>query len=216
MSRDSKFLTFSLEQDEKNPKKLIGTPIVYNQLSKINEDRMGKWATRIKPFAFSESLKSADIKVFYNHDKGKIVARRKNDTLKIKESEEGVQVEVVFPSEKMTTLQSDVYEEVSQGLTSQMSFGVRVTGDKWFTETFDGVEVDVREIQAGEVFEVSVVSEPAFETTSIAAFNSDQEREKLILEKEAEQAAEAARIADVNTLYGQRLKVLELGLRFGE
>src|SRR3546814_1026934 len=82
-------------------------------------------------------------------------------TLRLKEDDKGLAVEIDLPD---TSDGRDVATLIQRGDVSGMSFGFRVTHDEW-DET---VDPPVRTVHAVELREVSVVSEPAYEGTSIA------------------------------------------------
>lgn len=188
MDRNKKYVQFELKPNKADKgRTLQGQAIVYNELSRLNEDSAGYWATKIEPFAFTESLKN-EVFAYLEHDSKQLLARTGNDSLKINESVKGVMVQIRLPK---TTLGNDVYAMVEEGLLKSMSFGVTIDEDEWVTERFDGKDVDVRIIKRGTVFETSVVANPAFEQTSVAAFSNDQDRsEYLEKQKNSEETEE--------------------------
>lgn len=175
-NRNSQFSIFSFDADV-DKRTLKGYAIVFNQLSKINEDSAGKWATRIS----KKLTLQPTVDVYYEHDKKQILASTKNKSLSLKTDDKGVYFEFSLGN---TQLQNDVYELVKQGLINQMSFGVEITKSKWTKETFNGEEIDVRNVEAGNVFEISAVHSPAFEATNLmVASNDDPERKHFIKKK---------------------------------
>ncbi len=113
------------------------------------------------PGAFGNSLKSGDIRAYFDHDSGRVLGRSSARTLRLKEDEKGLAVEIDLPD---TSDGRDVKELISRGDVSGMSIGFMVTKQTW-DET---VDPPTRTIQEVILREVSIVSEPAYEGTSIA------------------------------------------------
>src|SRR3546814_4468734 len=96
--------------------------------------------------------------VLFDHDRGRVLGRSSTGTLRLKEDDKGLAVEIDLPD---TSDGRDVATLIQRGDVSGMSFGFRVTHDEW-DET---VDPPVRTVHAVELREVSVVSEPAYEGT---------------------------------------------------
>jgi HK97 family phage prohead protease len=125
----------------------------------------------IAPGAFSQSLTTADVRAYYGHDRQRLLGRSSAGTLRLKEDAKGLAVEIDLPD---TTDGRDVGELIARGDITGMSFGFIVTHDEWdMTGT-----VDTRTIHQVELLEVSVVSEPAYEGTSIALRSRDEARKE--------------------------------------
>jgi HK97 family phage prohead protease len=109
----------------------------------------------IKPGAFTRSLKSRnEIKMFVNHDTSRVLASKRAGTLRLWESERGLEVEADLPD---TTDGRDMAYLIRRGDIDSMSFGFSVPrgGDSW---SDDGQQRELREVR---LHEVSVVSFPA-------------------------------------------------------
>jgi len=157
----------------KNKTTLEGYAIRYDSLS---ED-LG-FRERIATGAFSKNLRSdPDVRALVEHSPEKIIGRTRAGTLQLIEDERGVRVSIDPPD---TQVGRDVVESVKRGDLSAMSFGFRAVNDSW--ENVDGEAV--RTIHEGELFDVSIVSFPAYPDTSIAARSMDAWR------KESKQMAE--------------------------
>ena len=115
----------------------------------------------IAPGAFTKTLQSADVRAYFDHDRGRVLGRSSSGTLRLREDETGLAVEIDLPD---TSDGRDVETLIARGDIDGMSFGFMVTHDEW-NET---VDPPVRTIHAVELREVSVVSEPAYADTSIA------------------------------------------------
>lgn len=148
--------------DEK--RMLAGYAAVFNSDTDIG----GWWIERVAPGAFSDTI-GGDIRALIDHDTGRIIGRTKSGTLRLKQDERGLAVEIDVPN---TTNGNDLWELVERGDISGMSFGFRVTKQEW-DET---VDPPVRTIQAVELFEVSAVAFPAYDDTEIGKRSLDEHR----------------------------------------
>jgi HK97 family phage prohead protease len=111
---------------------------------------------RIAPGAFKRSLQSRnEVKMLWNHDAGEPLASVRGGTLKLVEDERGLKVEATLAN---TTRGRDVAELIRSKTVDSMSFGFSVIKDSW--------SGDVRTLQAVRLFEVSIVSSPAYEGTA--------------------------------------------------
>ncbi len=125
----------------------------------------------IAPGAFTNTLKTADVRAYYGHDRQRLLGRTSAGTLRLTEDAKGLAVEIDLPD---TTDGRDVRALIARGDITGMSFGFIVTHDEWnMTGT-----VDTRTIHEVELLEVSIVSEPAYEGTSIALRSRDDARKE--------------------------------------
>lgn len=121
--------------------------------------------------AFADSIAKDDVRAYFDHDRGRVLGRSSAGTLRLKEDDKGLAVEIDLPD---TNDGRDVATLIQRGDVSGMSFGFSVTHDEW-DET---VDPPTRTIHAAELREVSVVSEPAYEGTSIALRSLDDARKE--------------------------------------
>jgi hypothetical protein len=105
----------------------------------------------------------------------------------LREDDRGLAVEIDLPD---TQVGRDLRESMSRGDIDGMSFGFRVTKQDWD----ESGDTPLRTIREVELFEVSVVTFPAYADTEIALRSLEGERSER--EKAAHNAAQArARIA---------------------
>jgi HK97 family phage prohead protease len=150
----------------------------------------GSFREVIAPGAFTETLKTADVRAYFDHDRGRVLGRSKAGTLRLKEDAKGLAVEIDLPD---TSDGRDVRALLERGDIDGMSFGFVVTHDEW-DETQDP---PMRTIHAVALREVSVVSEPAYGDTSIALRALDAKREMTKAERAEHNRLKAeARIAE--------------------
>lgn len=123
---------------------------------------------RIAPGAFSRSLRSRnEIKLFVNHDTSRVLASKRAGTLRLWESDRGLEVEADLPD---TTDGRDMATLLKRGDVDSMSFGFSVPkgGDSW---SDDGQERELREVR---LHEVSIVTGwPAYEQTAASVRSLD-------------------------------------------
>lgn len=123
---------------------------------------IGSWFSEtVARGAFADSIRTADVRAYFDHDRGRILGRSSAGTLRLEEDAKGLKVEIDLPD---TSDGRDVATLIERGDVSGMSFGFRVLREEW-DET---VEPAKRVILEVELREVSIVSEPAYEGTTIA------------------------------------------------
>jgi len=122
----------------------------------------GEFREIVRRGAFSKTLQEADIRALLNHDPNYVLGRNRSGTLTLTEDDRGLAVDVQPPD---TTWARDLLESIRRGDINQMSFGFRVVKDRWETE--DGGE-QIRELLEVELFDVSVVTYPAYPQTAVA------------------------------------------------
>lgn len=131
----------------------------------------------ISPGAFSRALSNSDVRCLFDHDWGKVLGRTKSGTLRLEEDERGLKFEVELPN---TTDANNLIESMSRGDIDQCSFGFIPTEETWDYNT-DPVLRTVNEV---ELFEVSIVSLPAYEDTEATLARSKQEiQQDIVLRK---------------------------------
>jgi len=147
------------EDDE--PKKIVGYFARYNELSPT----YGKFRERIAPGFFDEALGRDDIRALFNHDESRLLGRNKSGTLRLRSDDAGLFGEIDPIPETPTG--SEVRENVRLGNLSGASFAFSLApdGDKW-AKAADGVWERTL-IRAGQVYDVSVVTNPFYPTTNM-------------------------------------------------
>jgi HK97 family phage prohead protease len=118
----------------------------------------------IRPGAFTRTLaEKADVRCLFNHDEDIILGRTKSGTLRLTEDKTGLH----FVCDVADTVAAmDVYKSVQRGDIDQCSFGFTCS-DEFFTKTPTGQPL--RELHECDLFDVSVVTYPAYESTSAEA-----------------------------------------------
>ena len=111
----------------------------------------------------------SDVIMQYDHQ-GRVFARNKNNTLEVIPDEKGLFIRADLGG---TELGRELYDEIRGGYTDKMSFGFTVNGDYEEREKLDdGFVIYTRHIKSvGKLYDVSAVSIPANDGTSISVRN---------------------------------------------
>ncbi|MGE7881687.1 HK97 family phage prohead protease [Bacillus sp. NPDC094077] len=143
------------EATGEQPSMITGYAAVFNSKTSI-----GGWFDEIiAPGAFARALsENGDIRALFNHNWDNVLGRTKSGTLRLEEDEKGLKFEVELPN---TSTGRDLTESMSRGDINQCSFGFWVTGEEWDYN----VEPAVRTVKEVELYEISVVSIPAYDDT---------------------------------------------------
>lgn len=149
------------EDDDAAPV-IAGYAAVFNSLS---ED-LGGFREQIAPGAFSKAI-GGDVRALFNHDPSMVLGRTRAKTLQLSEDQRGLRVEFTPPE---TEMGRQVVASLRRGDVDQMSFGFRTLADKW-ERNADGQEV--RTLLEVDLFDVSVVTFPAYQETDVAVRSLD-------------------------------------------
>lgn len=146
-----------------------------------------------------------DVRFLINHNTDMIPLARsrnnnENSTLQMVVGEEGMDIRANLDTENNTEAKA-LYSATSRGDISGMSFMMTVRGEEW---DFTDEEHPTRRItDIGKVFEVSAVTFPAYEQTSLEVRGDEEalENAKSVLESaKAEEEAKAEREKDIAEL----------------
>lgn len=188
------------DQDtEASSPKIVGYPVVFDSLS----NDLGGFVEKVQRGAFAESLANNDeVHALFNHDDDKVLGRLGSGTLKLWEDDHGLRMELDPPN---TTLGNDVVELLRRGDLVSMSFGFFDVTDSW--AMMDGK--DVRTINSARLFDVSIVTNPAYSAASVGV-----RAEPALRSLEAHKAQEVIDNTDFNAI-GETSK-LQFRLRIAE
>jgi len=119
---------------------------------------LGGFIEYVAPGAFKRSLQSRnEVKLLWNHDAGEPLASLRGGSMQLVEDERGLKVTATLPQ---TSRGRDVAELLRTNVIDSMSFGFNVIKDTW---SRDG---QTRTLDSVRLFEVSIVSFPAYEATT--------------------------------------------------
>jgi len=126
-------------------------------------ENLGGFVERIKPGAFTETLKEkrSDPRLLWDHNSQYVLGRRSSGTLILEEDAKGLRFEATLPD---TTYARDLAVLMERGDVKEMSFGFNVLRDEWSDLDKPVVKRDVLEVR---LVEISIVSFPAYPQTSV-------------------------------------------------
>lgn len=177
------------QNDEEKGDFITGQPIVYGDMYDVG----GMFGETIDRGAL-EKTDLRDVRFLVNHNFSMIpLARSRNNnansTMQLEMVDGGLSIRAKLDTENNATAK-ELYSAVSRGDISGMSFAFLVDGESW--ENLDS-DYPIRHITSiSSVFEVSAVTAPAYEATSIEARSDVEalESAKALLESEREKEAE--------------------------
>lgn len=167
MSKEIRAFTFEVraEQDEQHGNILTGRPIVYDARTDLG------WYDEIIQSGALADTDLRDVRFLVNHNTDMIpLARSRNNnansTMQMSVDEQGMAIRVDLDVENNTEAKS-LYSAVERGDIDGMSFMFTVDGDKWDDIDSDHPTRTITDIS--KVLEVSAVTFPAYQQTSITA-----------------------------------------------
>ena len=121
----------------------------------------------VAPGAFTNTL-GGDIRALCDHDTGKVLGRVKAGTLELREDSHGLWGRITInPNDRDAV---NLYERVKRGDVDQCSFGFEIVKEDADFRDDGSVHFTLREVK---LYEVSVVTFPAYEDTSVSARMKD-------------------------------------------
>lgn len=151
---------FKVTRQEVNPDELTieGYFALYEQETELFE---GTYEIITKG-AFDNTLNN-DIRALWNHNTQYVLGRNKSGSLEIKADDKGLFATVKLPK---TQYAQDLYELVQRGDVDQCSFGFNILAEDLEELASGGYRWRINEI---DLHEVSVVTFPAYENTTVQA-----------------------------------------------
>lgn len=123
----------------------------------------------ILPGAFTESLARDDIRALTNHDSGIVLGRTSAGTLFLQEDDKGLFGRIKINRNDVDAM--NLYSRVQRGDVDQCSFGFDIEDEKPEEDLMAGAIL--WQVQKVRLYEVSVVTFPAYEETSVQARRRD-------------------------------------------
>lgn len=159
-----RFNDFNMIQDETSGKLVVSGYV--NETGKYSHllGKRKKFKEKIQKGAFARALANGnDVHFLAEHDDNKILASTRNNSLKLVEDEVGLLMTAEISD---TSYGRDYHTLIKDGILRNMSFGFSVDKDKW-KRMNDGTYT--REITDLTLYEVSVVTNPAYPQSTISA-----------------------------------------------
>lgn len=167
--RDFILAVVPTEESEAEERQIVqGYASTFNQPYTLWEDDEFVIQEQVDTKAF-EGADLSDVIFQYNHE-GRVFARVSNNTLSVGTDDTGLSIEADLGG---TDIGRQLFQEIKGGYTTKMSYGYTVNDAKWEDRKLeDGRTLELRTITSvGKVYDVSAVSIPANNATSISVRN---------------------------------------------
>jgi HK97 family phage prohead protease len=173
MKNERRSLNATLTAAPDSKFQIVGTAAAYNTLSAD----LGGFKETIKPGAFTRTLKSnPDVKCLLNHNPNTVLGRTRSGTLTLADSRNGLRF--LCQLDASSQGHRDLYASVKRGDISECSFAfaVNANGEEW-DQVQEGRSVYPRRTLTDvNLFDVSIVTNPAYPTGTTVAVRSVQYR----------------------------------------
>ena len=156
------------DNNETDEMKIEGYFVVFNSETKLFEN----YYEEISDKAFA-NIDLTDIRALADHDTAKVLGRTKSQTLKLSVDDKGLYGEITINKNDSEAV--NLYERVKRGDIDQCSFGFNILDETMDTRADGSTKWTITEI---ELFEVSVVTFPAYADTSVEARSAQIEQMK--------------------------------------
>jgi len=146
--------------------RVAGYAAVFNE-----EADIGGWFREvIAPGAFTDAIGRDDVVFLVNHE-GLPMARTRSGTLTLREDDKGLYMESELDPEDPDV--RSIVPKMKRGDLDKMSFAFMPTVQEWD----DSQEVPLRTIRQASLFDVSIVTSPAYQGTDIGLRSLQNHRE---------------------------------------
>lgn len=147
--------------------RVAGYAAVFNQQTDIG----GYFREVIAPGAFDDAIGRDDVVFLINHE-GLPLARTRSGTLKLTQDDKGLRMETVLDANDPDV--QSIVPKMKRGDLDKMSFAFWPEVQEWD----ESGDVPVRTIRKASLFDVSIVTTPAYDGTSIALRSLDDFRKE--------------------------------------
>jgi HK97 family phage prohead protease len=181
--------------------KVSGYAAVFSQATDIG----GMFREVIEPGAFADAIGRDDVVFLINHE-GLPLARTRSGTLVISEDSHGLKMETALDPEDPDV--KSIVGKMKRGDLDKMSFAFRADVQEWD----DTQDPPLRTIKKASLYDVSIVTTPAYDGTeiglrSLEAARTEADKAKADAEKRADNAAAALRrLAQKRMTLAQRIR----------
>lgn len=148
----------------------------------------------VAPGAFSNTL-AGDIRALVDHETRLVLGRNKAGTLELKEDSRGLWGKIAINPNDSDAM--NLYERVKRGDVDQCSFGFEIISEDTEYREDGSIHWTIREVK---LYEVSVVTFPAYKDTGVAARADEADR---ILKELDERRLEVRKEKLMNRLKGE-------------
>ena len=134
-------------------------------------DIAGMFREVIERGAFKDAIGRDDVVFLINHE-GLPLARTRSGTLKLYEDEKGLRIETMLDPEDPDV--KSIAGKMKRGDLDKMSFAFRADVQEWDESS----EIPLRTIKQASLYDVSVVTTPAYEGTEIGLRSLEAHRKE--------------------------------------
>jgi HK97 family phage prohead protease len=181
---------------DKQPK-IEGYAATFGTIAEI-VDKSGQFREVIQTGAFKRSLAEGDdVVALIDHNSSLLLGRRSAGTLNLQEDSKGLKFSVELPD---TSVARDAYANLKAGNLRECSFGFYIDGphgEQW-SQMPDGLPL--RTLVSVRLFDVSVVTFPAYDKTSASARNVVADHVEARVAELSAEAGTAARRARLDAV----------------
>ena len=187
------------ENNEKNGDHITGRPIVYNSKTDLG------WFDEIIEAGALDKANLKDVRFLVNHNTDMIPLARsrnnnENSTMQLEVDKDGMGIRVNLDTENNSEARN-LYSAIKRGDITGMSFMFTIDDEEWENLESDHPTRHIRKI--GQVFEVSAVTFPAYESTEISA----RDKEALESAKSVLESAKRSLESDKEALELEKAKI---------
>jgi HK97 family phage prohead protease len=154
-----------IREDDAGEIRVSGYAAVFGEETNIG----GMFTEMIERGAFKAAIGRDDVVLLINHE-GLPLARTRSGTLKLAEDERGLHMEAMLDQSDPDV--RSIVPKMKRGDLDKMSFAFRPVRQKWD----DSAKPPRRTIQEAQLFDVSIVTTPAYDGTEIALRSLEQYR----------------------------------------
>ncbi len=165
-------------------RKIGGYAAVFN----TKTDICGCFIEVLAPGCFAKTLKTSDVRALFNHDRNFVLGRQASKTLELSEDDKGLSFEATPPDASWAR---DLAVSIGRGDINECSFAFISRKEQW-DETGD---LPVRTILEADLYDVSVVTIPAYPDTSASLRMFEARSKPLVVRGSDHTAALLARAA---------------------
>ena len=163
--------------------KVTGYAAVFN-----SETNIGGWyREQIAPGAFADAAKSDDVRFLINHE-GLPLARTKSGTLKLTEDDHGLLIEAEL--DRTDPDVQKIESKMKRGDLDEMSFAFTPEVEKWD----DSGDTPLRTLEKVNLYDVAIVTYPAYGDTEIGIRSLENHRKSTKLERSSDVVAAKMRM----------------------
>jgi len=158
----------NVEVRAEGEREISGYASVFNVEAEI-EGWFGGWREEVAPGAYAKTIQESDIRALWNHDTNVVLGRNRakpSPTLELAEDSHGLRAVIRPPDNEWGR---PVWDAIERGDVTGMSIAFRAIKYEWQRAPKGSQELDKRIIREAQLFEVSPVTFPAFEATSVSA-----------------------------------------------